>query len=338
MTEGFHIGVRSKLIFKEEPNLPAAAASCLTEQGFILILYNPDRLKDYDEALIPSIASHELYHYLFDHLSHAIKAMKDKTKDQQKVLMACDCEVNSHLPELCFGDHVWPEKFDLAKYLDWETYYALLPDPPPSQTITVECSLGEAEEIMERLKEAAEKGGYTLKKIKSPPTKPVRPIKSSVSGIRNQIERLMGQMLDARISKQRMACKPHKWKRGGYGKAKRYQPRLAFLIDCSGSTTGEQVKKYYSLVRQLIKEYAATVIEFDDEIKHVGKRPSFKSWGGGTVFAKPAKYCNARAFDAVIWFTDGDGDMVKTKAKSLFVLTNKNRTDYITKFGKVLRA
>ena len=338
MTEGFHLGVRDKLIFKEDQSLPAAAASCLTEQGFILIIYNPILLQEYDEALIPSIASHELYHYLYNHLHEAIKAMKDKTKDQQKTLMACDCEVNSHLPELCFGGHVWPEKFKLEKYLDWETYYNLLPDPPKQPADGQGCSLGAAKEVLKRLKEAAGQEGHTLKKIKTPPGKPIEPVKNSISGIRNQIERLMGQMLDARICKQRMASKPHKWKTGGYGKAKRYQPRLAFLIDCSGSTTGEQVKKYYSLVRQLIKEYAATVIEFDDSIRHVGKRPSFKSWGGGTVFETPAKYCDARHFDAVIWFTDGDGQMVKTKAKSLFVLTAQNAKEYISGFGKVLRA
>ena len=325
--KSFHPSVRQKMIFKQMDNLPAPVASCLTKQGFIIVLVNPKILEQTDPNLWGAFATHEFFHYLFGHLSE-YKTMDDKYKeDHNKLNIAMDLEVNSEIHKLQVEPWIHPDLFKLPHHLEWREYWDLIPQDKSGGKGKCSCSMENKEEVKKALEEAAKSLGYDLSEPKPEEVKPKPVPRKVLSSIKSQIERSMAQILDAKVSRQRLANASHKWKEGGFGKKRAYQPRLAFAIDCSGSTSGEQVTQYYSLVRALVKEYTADVIEFDTAIRHVGKRPSGTSWGGGTVFECVKQHTDKVPYDLLVWFTDAEGQLVKTKAPSIYVLTEKSNTD-----------
>ena len=330
LLKAFPIHLRKRVIIQEIENLPAPAASAITDCGKILILFSEPKLHEVEKqgVDIKTVGIHELYHYLFNHL----ELNKDKKLDPKRLNIACDCEINSFIPALKREPFAFPEAFRLPPKQTWNWYLDKLPkDIEQQQSL---CSMGLTEEEKKQLgkilKEEMEKRGFKAGTGQKEPidTKP-REIKRIPRGLTAALERNIQQSCHNRFEKALTFSKPHKWKDDGTPGRKRIKgPKLAFCIDCSGSTTGEQQKQYYGLVRRMLKEYEATVIEFDDGIRHVGKKPTCKEWGGGTSFKEPQALVEKGNFDAVVWFTDGEGEWTKksNRVQYLYLFTGHNKS------------
>lgn len=331
--------LRPSLIIREIPGLPAPATTALSKDDkFILVLWSRPQLerllREEPTISLQDVVNHEIYHGIFGHIW-----IKDRKQyEPRKLNIACDCQVNSEIEVFQKDRFAHPGMYKLPLQQHWEEYYKSLPDQPEQPSYTCSMSEETVEAIQKEMDAFAEKHGLEIKKG----TNPIRHTPQVLAannyrGIRAAIDRLIGQDLSQTMDKRTSARRTHKWKDDGKGKIRGIGPKLCFAMDCSGSTTGEQVDKYFSLIRRLSKEYSATVIEFDDEIRSVGKAPSGKSWGGGTNFDKVVTYINTHKFDGSIWFTDGEAELSsKPHGKLVWVLSNTSRTDWCEQSGKVV--
>lgn len=378
----FPFEIRKKMVLREVVDLPAPAATAMTEdKRTVLVFYNTELLleagKDVD---IETIGVHEMYHYLFAHtyidppqkyldMWKNIDTLDEKQKEElsnhnQKRLAATDCEVNSFIGVLQRDPYCYPQKFKLPLAKSWDWYYDNLPDNPLEQKcaggkdcehgqpqdgcggqkkMRVLCSEGLSPEQKKALRQAMEKEaksmGYDLEPNPTPVKNGPPPPQRVKRGVRAAIERILGQELHNKFERTRSFTRPHKWKEDGYpGKVRMIGPKLMFAIDCSGSTTGAQQKSYYAITRRLLKEYPAVVVEFDDAIKHVGKRPSFTEWGGGTNMQPVQKKAKELGVDAIVWFTDAHGSWHKPDPaiKDIIVLTDKSGLETAKIQGRVV--
>lgn len=360
----FPFEMRTKIIVQRLDDFPAPAATALTKGGdHILIIYNPYLIYGCVQqgVDVQSIGIHEMYHYLYGH-THIHEPEK---LDRTRMLVATDCEVNSYLLDLQRDPFVYPAKYKLPDKLRWHEYYKTLPEEvknptafkiqfmksdgtPDGDPIEVPgiCSAGMSEEQKQQVKDALEKlakaHGHSLEDNPAPPRPVTRaPVVKRVDrGIRAAIERVLGQELDVLHEKAHTRQRPHKWKADGYpGKRRQIGPKLAFVIDCSGSTSGAQQEAYYAITRRLLKEYKATVIEFDTQIRHVGPRPTCKEWGGGTDFTCVQRYAAQHKFDALIWFTDAEGPFDKAlgaNQTNIVILTATHTEAFAKEWGRVI--
>jgi len=369
----FPFEIKKKLIISQKDDFPAPAGTAMTkDHQHILLVYNAKLCQEVIDEGIPleTVGVHELYHYLFSHLyiqpvseiqtliDKAIKTPEnliEKEKEfldkyQEKLLMSCDCEVNSYIPSLQRAPFCFPQMFDLPLYQSWDWYFEkiVVPPQPKGQGKGQDhgkCSMGlppeQRQALKDALKDTAKALGYDLEENPTPVKLNPAPMPGRVKrGVRAAIERILGKELENCFEKARTFAKPHKFKEDGYPGRKLIEgPKLIFAIDCSGSTTGEQQKSYYEITRRLLKEYNATVIEFDDKIKHIGKKPSFTQWGGGTSFEPVQKKAKEMGVDAVIWFTDACGSWDQDLAlgiKHIVILSDKSGESYAEKMGKIV--
>lgn len=361
----FPFEIKTKLIVHRDDKLPAPAATALTKDGdHVLVVYNPYLVYGCEKMGVePSaVGIHEMYHYLYGH-THIDEKEREKL-DNTRLLVSADCEANSYLLDLQKEPFVWPGKFQLPDKLRWYDYYKILPQEVKTpQTFSIQwmkggkpqgdpqqvpsmCSAGlskeEQDQIERILKKVAKSKGFDLESNPQPPRKidDVPAVKRIERGIRSALDRILGQELDALQEKAHTLVRPHKWKEPGYpGKQRKAGPKLVFAVDCSGSTTGAQQRAYYGIVRRLLKEYKAIVLEFDDEIKHVGRKPTCNEWGGGTNFQVVQKWVRTHRSDAVIWFTDAGGSFDNKQPNdptNIFILTDPTQHQFAEQYGRVI--
>lgn len=365
----FPFEIKKKLIITQVDDFPAPAGTAMTkDHQHILLVYNEKLCQEMVDQGVPieAIGVHELYHYLFSHLyirpvkeiqDLIDKAIKDEKslsekehefleKYQEKLLISCDCEVNSYLPSLHRPPMAYPQAFNLPLYQSWDWYFDNIVIPPqPKGKKSAPCSMSLTPEQKESLKGAiksvAKSLGYDLEENPTPVKLQKTQAPARVKrGVRAAIERILGKELENCFEKARTFAKPHKYKEDGYPGRKLIEgPKLIFAIDCSGSTSGEQQKSYYEITRRLLKEYNATVIEFDNDIKHIGRQPSFTQWGGGTSFEPVQEKAMELKADAVIWFTDAQGSWDKDLAlgmKHIVILSDESGKSYAEKMGRIV--
>ncbi len=123
--------------------------------------------------------------------------------------------------------------------------------------------------------------------------------------------------------------------------------KILVAIDTSGSIDQEQLTKFFEQVYHIWRQGVEVhVVECDTDIGRTytyrGKLLPNMTGGGGTDFNAPIKYANERYKpDAIIYFTDGYGDvpLEKPKAKMMWIITpDGSEVDYMTEYpGRVIK-
>lgn len=327
-----------KCIIRDETGkLPAPAASAITDKyQYLMIFYNRDMINDMTDGQplnVKYVIQHELLHWSFGHCHNLQDDIKVLKKDPTKLNHAADCEVNSYIPHFT-PNMVTAQKYNLPPRQTKDWYYDHIPEPKGGTSI---CSLA-SEEVQEAIKEIIQKAakelgdkigqGHPEDKVEIP-----RAVHRIPRGLASALNRIIGQACIKNFDKDNTFQVVHKWKPEGYpGKKRNKGPKLLFAIDCSGSTSGEQVQAFFNIVRRLCSEYEAHVVEFDDQPYHFGKKPSGKSRGGGTDMRGVQKLYDNK-YDAIVWFTDGEGawNQPKGKAKYIYFYSGNNPSQLPTK-------
>lgn len=328
-------------IFREVPSFPAIAGCRTLEDGRVLVVYSTYRMREMAEkgvALdLAAIGLHELTHWAMGHLWDL---EQHKDKDKRKSLLATDCEVNSYIPKLQEDPWIWAGRYKLPDFQRWGWYYDNLPEEKEEDGEGKGCGISLTPEQEKELRKELEKAGFDLMPGTGapPPTPTPSSIRRVERGLRAAIDRTIKRELGGRLDKESSWAVPHRFKEGAPGKRRGSEPKMIFAVDCSGSTSGEQVNKYYGLVRRLLKDYGARVLEFDDTVKYYGRGLSGKGWGGGTDFQAAQAKVEAERADIVLWFTDGEGEFrePKGRTKSIVVLTG-GRAETNIKIGPIVR-
>lgn len=334
---------RARIILEYAPSLPAPAASARVknyiQQDYVLLLYNPRYIQQVnDRVTIPTIVQHEILHALCGHLDiMRNENLRKRFNNSDRFLIAIDCEVNSHLPNLwplppthcCHAGH-----YNLPHGHMWRWYYDHLPQKTDQNNSNLqlchrkELTLEQTKKIEKLINQACKK--YSLQRTKAntltPPQTNTKPPKQLLA----QIERLLTANCENYYTKTRSWSRPHKWKSPGIpGITRNRGARILIAVDISGSTTGAQQQAYLRIVRRLIRDIKATIVLFHTNIEYAGRRmPSDKYQSGGTDFQCVVEYAK-KAYDAIIWFTDCEGSSVTPLVPVNIVVCTGTRNDAI---------
>ncbi|MFN6991879.1 MAG: VWA-like domain-containing protein [Fervidobacterium sp.] len=115
-----------------------------------------------------------------------------------------------------------------------------------------------------------------------------------------------------------------------------YEPKLAVIVDTSGSIIDEEFNLFLSEVEALAKEGAElTVIQVDKSVTFVGKYKfgdwkQFEVWGGGETDLQPAVDLAQTHLksEGIVIFTDGFVDLPKISRRVLFILSHKHNPEF----------
>lgn len=304
---------RKRVIFKEvkqntiNGNPFIAGVRGLNNNSLLLFMYNLENLEHMQTlgASLELIVWHELYHYLFGHLYVDPTAYK-----QPRLNIAMDCEINSYLliPEEIAPSLAVAGNYALPTHKTWQYYYEHLPEDVGQPQDMPGCSMdkGQQDAITE-LAGTLVGDEYSLDTTALPPTPVIAHKYPNARGLTAAIDRVLTAEAGY-YSRDRSLTKPHKTKGIGYaGKKRNEQPRVLIALDSSGSITSEMHRAFCSSIRRLCTDLQPTIIEFDDCIRHVGRKLSGKYWGGGTNFETVQEYAIAHTYNTIIWFTDCEG-------------------------------
>lgn len=324
---------RHKVILIQLSNFKGVLGIRATQCGHLVLYYDPIEVqKELDLGVkLADMVEHEYLHYACGHIYDDLEELKDYSVP--KIAVARHCEVNSYLPAIwdildpTTGQpkHDFPAKYGFSDLKSpWREYYKRLPDPCGGGAITcIPLTSKEKEELEELLGQKLEElGNGDLKLIKTQPQILEKVTTNLPKGLCSQLMQAIQQSCPQYFMSFPTHSKPHKWKPIGCPGYRKRGPKVLFAIDCSGSTTGELQKTFFSQVSRLLKEFQGDVLEFDDSIKHFGKKPTFSEWGGGTNFACVQEFYKKKPYDLCVWFTDGEGDWrtETTPTKNIVVL------------------
>lgn len=315
------------------------------------LVYNPDWVGKFSEATIFELLKHEMEHICFDHMFMGKETGFDETS-HKLFNVACDLECNSYLNRNAMDKEVggcWAEDYKLPKEQGSKYYFRELlknykgEEEEQKMTGTHDLWGDLSDEQIERMKRANEEvlisAAEAVEKSYSSDHIP--------EALRIKIDKIRKKKMRP-VTDWRRYCRRYLGNEFSYltkksrrRESKRFEcfagtrhmrnSRILAAIDTSGSVT---MPEYIEFMRQLqtMRQCATVdVVECDTEIRHKytlkNTIPTHLHGGGGTCFQQPIDLFNtSKAYDCLVYFTDGECDIPKDTPKdTLWVVSSKGQ-------------
>lgn len=129
---------------------------------------------------------------------------------------------------------------------------------------------------------------------------------------------------------------------------KKNKPSLLVVFDTSGSISDDNLSLFVGEVSKFVDNTDITLISVDTDVHNVVKcettddlKKYIPKGGGGTDFNPAFEFMVKHNFDAIIYFTDGFGDLdvykyIKLKNKVFWILISSSYPDFIDGFGRAI--
>ncbi|KLO23871.1 MULTISPECIES: vWA domain-containing protein [unclassified Marinitoga] len=336
----------------------------ISKSGRFKIIYNPKILRAKGLIFSKSLLKHEIFHIIHGHIFIKSKDKKDKklwnlamdaaVNQQIRELDAFSIPLNVLLDEGCGTDN---ENIFIGPPINYinktvEEYYKYIIDYfEKSNKIDLELledyrvdsheEFGNFELIEEVVSDlVSEVISETYEKAKGDiPSGLEVPIsliiKKSRKNWKDLIRRFFGSSMI--IEKYRTILRPNRRYDNQPGWRTEFGPKIAVVLDTSGSIIEEEYNAFFSEIEKIVRMYNSKIyiVQIDNNIQNVlqygkGDWKNIEIKGKGNTDFEPAiNYLeeNVRP-EGIIIFTDGYTDIPIVKRRVLFVLSEKHNSEF----------
>ncbi|KLO22652.1 hypothetical protein X275_05110 [Marinitoga sp. 1197] len=336
----------------------------ISKSGRFKIIYNPKILRAKGLIFSKSLLKHEIFHIIHGHIFIKSKDKKDKklwnlamdaaVNQQIRELDAFSIPLNVLLDEGCGTDN---ENIFIGPPINYinktvEEYYKYIIDYfEKSNKIDLELledyrvdsheEFGNFELIEEVVSDlVSEVISETYEKAKGDiPSGLEVPIsliiKKSRKNWKDLIRRFFGSSMI--IEKYRTVLRPNRRYDNQPGWRAEFGPKIAVVLDTSGSIIEEEYNAFFSEIEKIVRMYNSKIyiVQIDNNIQNVlqygkGDWKNIEIKGKGNTDFEPAiNYLeeNVRP-EGIIIFTDGYTDIPIVKRRVLFVLSEKHNSEF----------
>lgn len=357
----FYATILTNFRVSQDEHLPACAGVYVKNQLAHLKI-NPEMFLKLSPTIRIGVLEHEIMHVILIHQD------RKGTRNHHMFNIACDLSINKNLvpekllpKECCFYDK---DPFNLPAGQTAEEYYRLIMDDPKKKE-KIESMFGSRKIILvddhgvwtELGDECGLSPDLVRDMIKDAVSKVAGNVPSEISHLVDELLKPAKipwkQVVQQFVSKHVKGEKEHSWKRMSrrlpglvQGRKKALVPKLAALIDASGSISGEQLDSFFNELRHLHKTKCPVhIIVFDVEVhdSYLFDGKSFREVKarGGTSFVDAFRLINKmRDISAAIVLTDlygGHIDASENRIQTLWVCTKDSADETSVPFGKCIK-